>query len=242
MTDPVGEAVTRPRDADLAAAHRQLARLKERFISVTAHELRTPLTTIAAFAGMLLEDELPPPQRPAAIEAINRNAQRMLGLLDDLTLLSRLESGDVVLGRAEVGVPALVAAVAEALRAGLPGVPVTVEQGDGPPVRGDEALLREMLYAAAGAVAATQGSVTITARYAGAGWSLLADAPAVSPLTDEYLLAAVLPTMEEPPRRRTVGVWVLIADAVAQRHGGTMAVDERADGVSSISMRLPAET
>ncbi|WP_344008980.1 ATP-binding protein [Nocardioides lentus] len=77
---------------------------KNDFVSTVSHELRTPVTSIVGYAEMLRDgtvDEPRPDQAPF-LAAIARNADRLIGLADDLLTLSGLESGTAELGRERV--------------------------------------------------------------------------------------------------------------------------------------------
>lgn len=241
MTGPPTEAEARS-PAWLAAQFRRLTSQKARFVAVTEHELRTPLTTIAAFVQLLgpngEERELPDDQVPGAVNAISRNTQRMLLLLEDLALLNKIEAA--ALSAEPIDLAGLVDEVAAAVRIGVPEAAVRVNPGAGPPFTGDRDLLRHVLYAAVGAVAATQGAVTAGVERRPDEVVLTACAPAICPLTDEYLLAAGLPTLEPPARRRSAGVWMLLAEAAAGRHDGSVEVGERPPGTACVTVRLPA--
>ncbi len=73
----------------------QASRARDDLLSVTSHELRTPLTPIMGFVELLLaRDGLGDEQRQL-LTVIGRNAKRMLGLVDDLLMVSRLDAGTV---------------------------------------------------------------------------------------------------------------------------------------------------
>ncbi|SDY82309.1 His Kinase A (phospho-acceptor) domain-containing protein [Micromonospora pattaloongensis] len=217
----------------------RLAELKARFIATASHELRTPLTTISTLAQML-GDGLPSHQELATtVDAIQRNSQRMLLLVDDLTLLSRIESGDLRLEPTPVDLARLVQDTGTRLRELLPQAPARIAPGAGPLLNGDERLLRQLLYAVAGIVAATQGSVSVSTHVDQNGWTVTASAPAATPLTDEYLLAATLPTLDAEARRRSVALWLLIAHAIAMRHQGVVTTSAEPSEGTRVRVQLP---
>jgi PAS domain S-box-containing protein len=83
----------RRRAEDLAA----LDRAKTTFFTNVSHELRTPLTLLLGPAADALADSrqpLPPAQR-GRVEVVQRNAERLLKLVNTLLDFSRLESGQV---------------------------------------------------------------------------------------------------------------------------------------------------
>lgn len=81
-------------EAAFEARHAADGRLR-RFVADASHELRTPLATIRGYAQML--DRIPADDaqaREQARERIERGADRMSALVDDLLLLARLDADD----------------------------------------------------------------------------------------------------------------------------------------------------
>lgn len=93
-------------------------RLKSEFVSMVSHELRTPLTSIQGYVELLLEREratLTDEQR-GCLGIVAANADRLLGLINDLLDLSRIEAGRIDLRRAALDLPPVIRAVAGSLR------------------------------------------------------------------------------------------------------------------------------
>ena len=89
---------------------RELDRLKSEFFANVSHELRTPLTLILAPVASLVSEskgKLLPGQRYLA-ETVQRNATRLLQLINDLLLLAKLEAGEPEIDRVPVDVEATV--------------------------------------------------------------------------------------------------------------------------------------
>ena len=83
-------------------------RSKDVFLATVSHELRTPLNAMRGWAQMLREGILPPDRVPNAIAAINRNADLMKILVEDLVEVSRLATGNLRLDREYVNIVSLV--------------------------------------------------------------------------------------------------------------------------------------
>jgi two-component system OmpR family sensor kinase len=102
-------------EAAFEARHAADGRLR-RFVADAGHELRTPLATIRGYAQML--ERIPaddPHSREQARERIERGADRMSALVDDLLLLARLDADDRPLDTKSIDVtPALLEAVQDA--------------------------------------------------------------------------------------------------------------------------------
>lgn len=71
-------------------------RLKSAFLANMSHEIRTPLNAILGFSDMLTEDgELPQEVKEEYTAIINRNADNLLHIIDDILDISKLETGQV---------------------------------------------------------------------------------------------------------------------------------------------------
>lgn len=89
----------RTRDMEQALrSARAAAGAKDQFLATVSHELRTPLVTLAGTADLLQQTIVDPEQRDL-LAAQRRAGAHLLGLVDDLLALSRLEHGDLVLYR-----------------------------------------------------------------------------------------------------------------------------------------------
>ena len=74
---------------------RELSQLKSNFVSMVSHEFRTPLGIIQSSAEILDDylDQLDPAERREQLVSIIKNSRRMAGLMEDVLLLGRLDSG-----------------------------------------------------------------------------------------------------------------------------------------------------
>src|SRR5207253_5561787 len=117
------------------------------FVADVSHELRTPVSSIAAAAETLAETDPADPEAPQLVELVRRQAQRMRELIDDLTDLSLIESGEVALSPEKVELGALAAETAEELRgaASSRNVSIRVEGADRITVEGDRRRLGQIL-------------------------------------------------------------------------------------------------
>ncbi|MDR7280448.1 sensor histidine kinase [Catenuloplanes atrovinosus] len=213
---------------------------KAQFLAVVSHELRTPLTSIAAFTEMLAGVDLPEGERPTALSVVQRNTERMLVLIEDLMLLSRLESGDLPVAVAPVDLAPLVAGAGREVESVVPTAAVRGAVEPGPPVPGDAGLLHQLFYAVVGAVTerALDGSGEIRGECFGDHWTVTVRSARAETLTDEYFLATSLP-VPDGDRTRSLALWMLLARAIAHRHGGAVSIgyDPRTGAV--ITVRLP---
>jgi PAS domain S-box-containing protein len=219
-----------------------LSALKNDFISIVSHELRTPLTSISAFTEMLAgPGELTSPDAPAAVAAVARNTDRMLVLVQDLILLSQLETGRQSVATGAVDIADLAHEVGDTV--GDSGKVITVrrEIQAGPLLDGDEQLLRQLVHTVVGTVAACGAGdvVTLRAEPDDSHWTVVAAAPTDEFITSEQLLAAPLAVLDDASRQRSAALSVLLARAIAHSHGGTLVIDVQQAGMATITVRLP---
>jgi signal transduction histidine kinase len=83
-----------------------LEQTRQKFISNASHELKTPVTSIRFAAENLMDDGWVPPEGEENVKIILRNVDRMVLLLNDITELSRIETGALKLVFDSVGVEA----------------------------------------------------------------------------------------------------------------------------------------
>jgi two-component system phosphate regulon sensor histidine kinase PhoR len=123
----------------------RLERVRRDFVANASHELRTPLTVIAGFVENMRHDGSEASLRWARpLALMEQQTARMQRIIEDLLLLSGLESGQTASGTDTVDVAALLDDVRdEASAAGGPEAPsLTVELGSDAQLRGSAQQLR----------------------------------------------------------------------------------------------------
>jgi signal transduction histidine kinase len=72
----------------------EMNRLKDDFVAAVSHELRTPLTSIQGYVKTLLRPNVvwPPDQQRDFMQTIDRQADRLRNLIEDLLTVSRIEA------------------------------------------------------------------------------------------------------------------------------------------------------
>lgn len=76
---------------------RELDQLKDALLANVSHDLRTPLTAILGYAQLMTRRGGLSERHARAAEVIERNARRLLVLVDDLLLLAQAEAGQLTL-------------------------------------------------------------------------------------------------------------------------------------------------
>ena len=136
------------------------------FLASMSHEIRTPMTAILGYADLLLDPEVTTDQRAEYVETIRASGSHLLGLLNDVLDLSKIEAGRLTVESIETDCVALAGEVARLFRprAAARGLTVEVEAGpDDLVIRTDPTRLRQILMNLVGnAIKFTErGGVTI---------------------------------------------------------------------------------
>jgi len=237
--------------AALAAFHdltevRRIERLRRDFISNVSHELRTPLAGIRAAAETLREGALEEPEAAREfVGHIEREADRMTQLVEELLELSRIESGEAPLRPAGLEAGELVREVVRrfAGQAERAGVALRAAAPDGRvELVGDaERLERALGNLVANAIKFTPrgGSVVVSAEAEEGGVVLrVADSgigiePAEQARVWERFYKA------DRARGGGTGLGLAIVKHIVQAHGGSVALESRVGRGSTFTLRLP---
>ncbi|MEX2137790.1 MAG: response regulator [Pirellulales bacterium] len=96
------EQRVRERTADLQKALEQAEAAnaaKTNFLANMSHEIRTPMTAILGYLEFLEEDTTSREQRLEYVQTVRRNSQHLLGIINDILDLSKIEAGRMELER-----------------------------------------------------------------------------------------------------------------------------------------------
>jgi PAS domain S-box-containing protein len=82
-------------------AAKEANRAKTAFLSSMSHEIRTPMNAIIGLDSLALRSAGLPPETRGYLEKIGESARHLLGLINDILDMSRIESGRMILRREE---------------------------------------------------------------------------------------------------------------------------------------------
>lgn len=237
-------------DRDNARRTAELARLRDEFVAAVSHELRTPLTSIIGYLE-LLRDAKPGESLPSEadfLEVVQRNADRLLRLVNDLLFVAQVDGGGLSLELRHVNLSALAReSVDDAqLTASAKQIELTFQDGSrATEVEGDPVRLAQMIdNLVSNAVKFTPrgGRVTVTATDAGADVLVeVADSGAgISPsdqtqLYDRFFRAHSAATEAAPG----TGLGLTITKAIVDAHRGSIDVESTVGVGTTFRVRLP---
>ena len=223
---------------------------RAQFIAVVSHELRAPLTSIVSFsellrgeAGGLSADGI------RFLEIIERNADRLFTLIDDLLMLNRLEAGGLPLELSDCSISGL---AAEAVRNAQPlaakvGVTIHLDAGDGPPIPADPRRLLQVLdnlISNAVKFSNSGGLVLVVTRCVRSTWRIDVSDTGIGIPPDEA--AKLFGAFVRGSNARIAGLpgtglGLSIVKALVEMHGGDVKVHSVLNEGTKFSVFLPVQ-
>ncbi|OPY68294.1 MAG: Alkaline phosphatase synthesis sensor protein PhoR [Syntrophorhabdaceae bacterium PtaU1.Bin034] len=243
---------TRPHGEIIAVFHditeiKNVERVKKDFIVNVSHELRTPLTAIKGFAETLL-DMVDDPSRKY-VEIIERNANRLANIVNDLLLLSNLEEKGTV-DREAVDFRRLIDQTVKLFeqRVKEKDLSLVVNVRDGtPPVKVDPFKIEQLLINLLdNAVKYTEQGEIIEVRADVEGRSLVLrvrDTGIGIPREDIPRIFERFYVVDKSRSRKSggTGLGLSIVKHIVLLHGGTIEVDSAQGEGTMFTVRLPAD-
>lgn len=124
--------------------------IRKDFVANVSHELRTPLSILRGYIETLRDDpDISREESTRILEVMDRHSRRLGQLVDDLLALAKLESGSSKLQMSQINLSKLLGDVVRdwEKKFAEKKLNVTVDLPKSlPPLRADEARLREVLY------------------------------------------------------------------------------------------------
>ena len=229
---------------------RQLESVRQEFVANVSHELRTPLSLIKSATETLLDGGKDDPTALTRfLQIIEKHANRLTLLIDDLLMLSTLDSGNMRLNLQPVSLRAGVSEVTSDLKARASARGVVIENtvaaaliADADPDRLRQVLSN--LIENAVKYGRVEGRVTVSARQLETGRIEVAvsdDGPGIP----EEACARIFERFYRADKARSreqggTGLGLSIVKHVVQAHGGEVRVDSELGSGSTFYFTLAA--
>jgi PAS domain S-box-containing protein len=245
----VAEAARRVAVAlDNARLYRQAieaTRARDELLGIVAHDLRNPLTALLVETLLLRRQGAAERGLLESVEAIEHAAARMRRFIDDLLDLTRIEAGHLVVERAPVSVPEL---LAECMRIQKPlaeaaSLELRLElESDLPAMHGDRHRLLQVLENLLGnAVKFTppRGTIVVGAARAGSDvrFRVSDTGPGILPEHVAHLFGRFW--QARPGERRGAGLGLPIVKGIVEAHGGHVTVESAPGSGATFIFTIP---
>jgi PAS domain S-box-containing protein len=226
---------------------RGLEEQRSDFVTTISHELRTPIAAVYGAAETLLRRDLDltADQGRQLLEMIATQANRLTQIVEEVLLASRLDRGELRVGRRPVDVGELVRATVEAMEAHLRhpvGIDVEVAEGVGPASGDGDRIQQILLNLLDNAVkygrepvrvrvAEVGGAVTVTVADAGSG---------IAAADRERIFEKFYrgdPQLTHAPGGTGLGLY--ISRELTRRMGGTLDVAAATEPGATFVLTLP---
>jgi signal transduction histidine kinase len=233
------------------AALTQANQAKSAFLANMSHELRTPLNAIIGFSDLMRVEEPDGDRRlvPAEwVEHIHTSGRHLLGLINDILDLAKVESGRLELHVTELRVDT---AVAELLTGLAPlfttkNIEVRTDLPEATAIA-DRVRFRQIVEnLLSNAIKFTEpgGSVTVAVRHSAADvYVSVADTGVGIDAADHHRVFEEFQQVGDPDRQRAgTGLGLALTRRLVEAHGGEITLASALGSGSTFTVRLPAAT
>jgi signal transduction histidine kinase/ligand-binding sensor domain-containing protein len=229
------------------------SRAKSVFLANMSHELRTPLHAILGFVQLMERRQNRDAEDREQLGIILRSGEHLLGLINDVLSLSKIESGQVGLNVVAFDLRRLLRGLHEMflLRAREKELELTFEAGSELPrlVEGDEGKLRQVLINLLGNAVkftGTGGQIALRASWTDgrARFEVADDGPGIRPEDQEAIFGPFVQAVGAAVPEGGAGLGLAISRSFARLMGGDIGV-ESAPGRGAtfrLEVPLPART
>jgi signal transduction histidine kinase len=233
------------RQLEVASQH------KSQFLANMSHELRTPLNAILGYTELMLDQiygEVPAKMQ-GVLDRVQSNGRHLLGLINDVLDLSKIEAGQLALTVASYSLEDVVHGVVTAVESLATEKQLALKldiPSKLPPGRGDERRIAQVLLNLVGnaikftekgevaiAASATNGSFNIAVRDTG---------PGISPADQARIFEEFHQADNSATKTKGgTGLGLSIAKRIVEMHGGRIWVESSLGAGATFSVSLPVK-
>src|SRR5262245_8547554 len=237
------EIAQKSRELEIASQH------KNQFVANMSHELRTPLAAILGYAELIQEGFYGPlPEKVLdSLTRIRSNGKHLLGLINTVLDIAKIESGQFTLNLAEYAIDSVVETVRSATEslAQNKKLALKTEVAKSLPVGlGDEQRLTQVLLNLVGnAIKFTDaGEVRVTAKVVNGHYNVsVADTGPGIPPAEQVRIFEQFHQVDSSLTKAKggTGLGLAIAKQIVEMHGGRIWVDSTIGKGSTFQMEIP---
>jgi signal transduction histidine kinase len=224
---------------------------KSQFLASMSHELRTPLNAILGYTELIVDGiyGAPAEKMQAVLKRVESNGRHLLGLINAVLDLSKIEAGQLTLDLADYSLQNVAQTVHNAVEPLAADKKLTFKsdvQVDLPLGRGDERRLTQVLLNLVGnAIKFTDaGEVVIKASASNGEFQLSVrdTGPGIS-AADQAKLFQEFQQAENPKTRKKegTGLGLAISKRIVEMHGGRIWIESRLGSGSTFFVTLPVQ-
>ena len=223
---------------------RELEKIRDDLMKMIVHDLKSPLSAVLAAMELLLDGDfgpLTPPQRNAIADCEDK-AEDLLGLIDDLLEIRRIEESALVLERVPIAPGALLTEIVHewSHRFQQEGATASIDVADDAPVfHADRALIKRVIgNLIQNAVTHSGHAVTLQLLVRREGsdalFTVSDNGPGVPPEYQDIIFRK-FEQVRTPnlPKLRGSGLGLAFCKLVVEAHGGRIWVQSAGDGQGS---------
>jgi signal transduction histidine kinase len=231
------------RQLEIASQH------KSQFLANMSHELRTPLNAILGYTELILDNiygETPEKMREV-LERLQLNGKHLLGLINDVLDLSKIEAGQLTLSLADYSLKDVVHTVFTAVESLATGKKLALTTDVAPNLprgHGDERRLAQVLLNLVGnAIKFTdKGEVAILATTADGSFTVAVcdTGPGIAPADQGKIFEEFKQADNSVTKRKGgTGLGLSIAKRIIEMHGGRIWVESEVGKGSTFAFTIP---
>jgi signal transduction histidine kinase len=231
------------RQLEIASQH------KSQFLANMSHELRTPLNAILGYTELILDNIYgdTPEKMRAVLERLQANGKHLLGLINDVLDLSKIEAGQLTLDLADYSLTDVVHTVITAVEPLASGKKLTLTADlalNLPPGHGDGRRLAQVLLNLVGnAIKFTdKGEVAIKAAMSDSSFTVAVrdTGPGIAPSDQGKIFEEFQQADDSATKRKGgTGLGLSIAKRIIGMHGGRIWVESDVGKGSTFAFTIP---
>ncbi len=222
---------------------------KSQFLANMSHELRTPLNAILGYTELILDEiyGATPPRMREVLQRVETNGRHLLGLINDVLDLSKIEAGQLTLTVGDFAMKDMLQGVYAAVEPLATGKKLALKldvPAGLPRARGDERRLSQVVLNLVGnAIKFTdRGEVTISGSAADGAFTVAVRD--TGPGIAESDQAKIFEEFQQADNSITktkggTGLGLAISKRIVEMHGGRLWVDSTLGQGSTFSFTLP---